>query len=247
MPLTDRTLVLDLDSCLINSFFDRDSVDDERNAVDPHGALKAVISNTKNQDMRRRFYKLRTRGMKCDFCGMRREHLDRFLSFAFGYFKYVIVWSAGGREYVHAIVNEIFKRHHRPHYILTRDDIVYENEHENDYYKPLHVINKLYPGVAPHSKTVFVDDKEDNFREDPGNGFTIPQCNIFVKDGEICAGEDSSLLCLMNWLSRENVINAQDITYLDKSCAFSCTDSRPLNLRVHDNLHVFFYAPITHV
>lgn len=247
MPLTDRTLVLDLDSCLITSFFDEENTDDRHDPVDPCYALNAIVSNIKNQEMRRRFYKLRTKGNSNEFCGLRREHLDRFLSFAFGYFKYVIVWSAGDRHYVHAIVNEIFKRHHKPHYVLTRDDIVYENEEDNDYYKPLHVINRMYPGVAPRTKTVFVDDKEDNFREDPGNGFTIPQCNIFVKEGALCAGEDMALLGLMNWLSKEDVISARDITQVDKKGVFSCSTSRHVKMRVHSDLHAFFYAPITHV
>lgn len=239
-PKTDRTLVLDLDSCLLVTFFEEEEGDNH--SINPHAELAAIIADAKNQSMRSRFYKLRSKGTDYDFCGLRREYLDQFLSFAFGYFKYVIVWSAGDREYVHAVVKDLFKHHHQPHYVLTRDDLVYADE--EDYYKPLSVINKLYPGVAPRSKTVFIDDKEDNFREDPDNGFTIPKCNIYVDKGRICAGKDGALRSIVGWLMREDVLAAEDIALLDKSDAFSY--STKTAIKDYNHMHVFFCSPMAH-
>lgn len=245
MPQTDRTVVLDLDACLIVSFFDKHNTDEDHEAVDAAHELKRVMENTRMQEMRRRFYKIRSKGTNYDFCGLRRVDLDAFISFCFRYFKYVIVWSAGDRNYVHAIVNEIFKHHHRPHYVLTRDDLAYVDD--DDYYKPIRVINELYSGVAPLDKTVFVDDKNDNFRENTGNGFTIPVCNIFAKDGSISAGEDTALRCLMNWLRKREVLQSEDIRSLDKSDAFTYTGEDANDWKAHnDDTHAFFFAPMTH-
>jgi TFIIF-interacting CTD phosphatase-like protein len=239
--LTDKTLVLDLDNCLLTSFFNDKSLDE---SLDAEAASNHLVTDLKNQDLRRRFYRVKLKNEEC--CGARRENLDAFLSFSFNYFKHVIVWSAGDKEYVHAMVKEIFKGHHQPDYILTRDDIVNVNKH--DYYKPLRVIESKYPGVAPLTKTIFVDDKEDNFREDPGNGFTIPQCKIYAKDEKIVTKKDTALLSLMNWLSRKEVISAKDVTKLDKKNAFMYSSNNEVEKKPNNThiTHVMFYAPMSH-
>ena len=232
-----KTLVLDLDKCLITSFFN--NKDEDGDMLDSSIATSKIVSDLKNQDLRNRFYRIKLK--KEEFCGARREGLDAFLSFAFTYFKYVIVWSAGDREYVHAIVNEIFRGHHKPHYVFTRDDLVYAED--EDYHKPLSVIEAKYPGIAPPTKTIFIDDREDNFRENPGNGFTIPQCNIYTQDDSIVTKKDTALHSLMHWLNRKEVVSARDVTKLDKKNVFTYTSTSPLQ---HTPSHVMFYAPITH-
>lgn len=240
---TDYTLVLDLDSCLVESFFNISDPDIE--GIDPSVAMKWIMSKFDNQSLRRRFYSI-SDVPECEgFCGLRREGLDRFLSFAFGYFKYVIVWSAGSKRYVHSIVKEIFKGHHQPHYILTHDDVVHTTK--DDYYKPLSVIDKLYPGTVPRHKTIFVDDKADNFREDVGNGFVIPMCNISLQNGEIVVKTDNALLGLMNWLSRKEVLKATDISKLDKKNAFTYNGRDTVVAYTPRKYHVFFYSPMAHV
>lgn len=237
--LTDKTIILDLDNCLLVSFFECDS------EINSEEAIQKILLDHKSQHLRNRIYKSKVDGEK--LCGVKREGLDAFLSFCFKYFRYVIVWSAGDSEYVNQMVETVFRGHHRPDYVLSRDHLV--NVTEEDYHKPIEVVEKLYPGIASLNKTVFLDDKEDNFRNNPGNGFTIPQCRIYEKNKSITVKSDTALKCFMNWLKREDVVKCTDITKLNKKSVFTYTKdhSNEDHLKSYHKLspHVSFYAPMS--
>ena len=131
-----RTLVLDIDECLVRSHDKADGIAKGRKMMESVSVAD-----------RRSFFKasIKTRTKTITFWGVKRPNLDNFLYFAEKYFATIIVWSAGEYRYVHSVVDVLFKHHKYPDAILTRDDIVGE---DYDYHKPLEVIMKKHPGMA---------------------------------------------------------------------------------------------------
>ena len=106
-PLTDKCIVLDLDETLVHS-----------NSQPDINLLKELklITDPQNMDLRNRVYKItmddvvskRGAGDKTEMWGIFRPGVRQFLIDCFTYFKIVIVWSAGRRNYVHTIVDKLF-------------------------------------------------------------------------------------------------------------------------------------------
>jgi hypothetical protein len=132
MPLTDKTIMLDLDSTLI---YTSDNFDN-------YSKLE-LYSNPKNIDLRDRIYKFDIidvvekpgTGVRSSMWGILRPHVYEFLYFCFDYFSNVIVWSAGQLRYVHAICDVLFiDPEKQPCLIWSYDDC---QKCDNYLYKPL--------------------------------------------------------------------------------------------------------------
>lgn len=168
VPLSEMNLVLDIDNCLVATtsehFIENTDIKSIGNSLSSR-LYRIKLNNTgsnpfdgmvninyvKNLD----FYE-----------GIKRPHLDTFLDFALKNFKGVYIWSAGKKEYVIPMTEEIFKNHNRkPDGIFTYDHLsILDN---GQYSKPLKNIG------LELDNTIMIDDRGSNFVENPNNGIVI--------------------------------------------------------------------------
>ncbi len=213
LTITDFTVVLDLDLTLICS-------QDEFNSFKDLG----IINNPKLLELKQRSYCIKLTdlekpgdGSKYDFWGLRRPFTDEFLLFCFNYFKYVIVFSAGEYNYVHSIVDVLFKRLRRPHLILTRDDLVAKSK------KPLTKIVNSEFGKSHHIKLnqmITIDDNEEAFVKNVKNAIHIPPFEPTLTIDSL-SQKDNQLLKVKYFLLQPVVRSCQDVTKLDFSKVFN--------------------------
>jgi len=232
MSLTDLCLVLDIDETLVHTF-DNESTCNALN----------IPANPKTIDLRSRYYNINVEmdrgavnGSKV-MCGIKRPHLDEFLRFCFGYCRLVIPWSAGTYDYVHPMSEEIFRDLPEPHAVLTRENCTGTTQH---FEKPLWKLVKDLPEIRPYIKfdetsnsdniknILIIDDRKHSFAQNPNNGILIPAYDPSTTP-EGMRREDTSLLQIMNWLKRPEVMKSTDVRKLDKSYIFS--DYQPVDLQ----------------
>jgi len=221
--LTDKCLVMDLDECLVHSY-DVPVIQDLKIYSDP-----SLIS------LRRRVYRLpiydiglaRGTGQIDYIEGIRRPHLDEFLTFAFGYFKVVAGWSAGKKPYVESAFKRLFSNIRPAHVVYTYSDLKFD---ENGYDKPLQKMIDEVPGLNKYmnlDNTLIIDDRSSNFRSNPENGIKIPIYKPNPNINELMS-DDLALLQLQRWLLQPEVIQSTDVRTLDKSKIFNASlDSYP--------------------
>jgi TFIIF-interacting CTD phosphatase-like protein len=209
MPLTNKTIVLDLDSTLICTC-------DEEKTFE---ALE-VYTNPRNSKLKSRIYYFELvdvtdtpgTGQLTKMWGVLRPHVYEFLEFCFDYFQTVIVWSAGQKKYVHAICDFLFNEiGKQPSIIFTYEDCI---RVANYIHKPLTKISYI-----PINTIVALDDNESTFSKNKENGFHIPAYEPdFTYNGIM--EDDDALLHLMNWLRSSDVYYATDIRKPDKKYCF---------------------------
>lgn len=210
VKITDRTLILDIDECLMRAT-------EEKGAKTEAEIEKLIKTACKNSSGGiHRCHKMSLPGNETWFV-IKRPGLDKFLNFASRYFDKVIVWSAAREDYVHEAVKFLFADHIPPTLILTRNEVT--NISNDDYYKPLSKITTMEPGMIDYNSTLFIDDKEDNFRDFPDNGVVIPKFRPKISDS--LNDKDDMLLRLVDWLMLPEVIAAHDVRKLDKKKIFA--------------------------
>lgn len=104
--------------------------------------------------------------------GIKRPYIDEFLSFCFREANYVVVWSAGTKDYVESMIKILFAGHHQPHYYFHRDHC-YDNK--GDLIKPLEHLHEFEKKLVnvPLSNMIILDNKESNFDFNTENGLLI--------------------------------------------------------------------------
>ncbi len=221
--ITDKCIVLDLDETLVHSYAENNSYD-----LDALLDLK-IFTDPTNIDLRERTYKItiddvvhkRGTGNKTEMWGILRPHVKEFLIACFTYFKIVIVWSAGRRNYVHAIVDNLFKDIKRPVVVFTYDDI--EKLPNGTLIKPLNKLIETVPGLKKYmslKNTFILDDRSSVFYEpNPYNGIVIPAYKPAFNLRSL-RNNDVALKQLIKWLMRPEVVNCDDIRTLDKNKIF---------------------------
>lgn len=215
--MTNKCVVLDLDQTLIAT---QDSIE----------SLKSlnILSDPNLISLRNRVYYITIEdlekpgiGTKYDFWGVTRPHTEEFLMFCFSYFKIVAVWSAGKRPYVEAIVDHIFKDLPHPHVVFTHDDIIIGPKGHIE--KPLVKLIESNPVLRRNmslQNTLAIDDNSMTFYRNHDNGVLIPAYDPSASINAL-ARDDPTLLQLKYWLLQPEVVNARDVTVLDKSKIFS--------------------------
>lgn len=198
-----KTLVLDLDECLVHTHIDENA--------DP------TIMDPAHLSRRSKYFEIRFTedNEEESFWGIKRPHLDTFLTFADSYFDRIVVWSAGQKEYVSLVVREIFRDHRQPDMVLTKSDCIGPT---SNYHKPLSVLKKRMPDLDM-KLTLAIDDKTDNFRDNPNNGVSIPRFD--PEPATSYKKDDACLLHIIDWLSTSEVRACSDFTCQDKKAIFS--------------------------
>lgn len=228
--LTDKCIYLDLDQTLI-------ATADEEHGMDDLYDVK-LLSDPSLIHLRNRFYHVVVEdlekpgyGSKYEMWGITRPHLHDFLLFCFSYFKLVMVYSAGKRQYVEEIVDHIFKDLPYPHLVLSYDDIVMDGKKIT---KPINKVingNELTRKYVKETNTFGLDDLNTTYSKNIGNGILIPRydpdsnlvsteprdINYFIKELE---KNDDALLKLKKWLMLPEVMNSEDVRLLDKNDIF---------------------------
>lgn len=161
------TVILDLDNTLIKTF-------------DKVKTLKKldILNYSDYSDIVKRIYILdfyngeTSRRPQDHQWGIKRPHLDYFLDSLFKMFELVIVWSAGGDEYVNSVVDAIFTRQ-RPHFIFTADHCLKLGKEKT---KPIALLFKHEPRLrklTDFDHIVMVDDLEKNYIYNKSLGLVI--------------------------------------------------------------------------
>lgn len=212
--LTDKHIVLDLDSTMIHSTSEMNIVKELNSELETNSNLRNQIYFLKLVDAT----KTEGTGSVEEMWGVFRPGVFRFLEFCFRYFKGVHVWSAGRRFYVHAIVTELFKMK-KPHNIFTYDDCDF-NKNESTVCKNLSKIFKSDNHYGANKRNTFaLDDRDDTFSKNVGNGILIPRFEPELTVENIMADE-ISLLQLQLWLMQPEVVRCTDVRKLDKNNIF---------------------------
>lgn len=213
-PISRHSIVLDIDETLVHSWA---SLDDYY-SLDVYGRYPYF-------DLQSRIYLLQsyspssTRRLRTEpyIWGIMRPRVHEFLSFCFNYFENVIIWSAGHRGYVLDVVDKLFLDLPYPHCIYSSE---YCEVTENTFYKPLRKMIHYERDLKLNLENTFIiDDRLDNFLDNPENGILIPPYSPIPTLIDFML-DDRSLDKLTKWFSRPEVIHAQDIRLLDKSHIF---------------------------
>lgn len=211
-PLTNRCIVLDLDETLVHT------------QVDPDNSLfeSQIFQDPKLYGYRERCYRItmedvvhrKGTGNKSELWGITRPYLEDFLKFCFSYFRLVIVWSAGRKNYVHRIVDHIFRDLPRPDYIFTYDYL--EKLPDNTFIKPLKKIWDLESAknIMLPENSFIIDDRKTVFWEpNRNNGIQIPAYRPpFTLSG--VQESDDELLKLKKWF--QGIPKTGDVRSLNK-------------------------------
>lgn len=224
MPLSDHSIVLDLDETLIHTMSD---------CYDEKGSLKiadnlGLFRNPKLSDITNRIFKTnlddpttpRGTGVKLTCWGIKRPHLVTFILFCFEYFRTVNIWSAGKRDYVQKIADDITR--HMPYdfdVVYTYDDV---EKKKGEIYKPLRKMVSNNPHIGPIENLIIVDDRKEIFSENVDNGVLIPAYSPLFSVTNLRM-DDVNLMKLQEWLSRDDVRNAEHISNVPKSGIFKYT------------------------
>ena len=157
--LTNHTIILDIDETLVHT-------EENIETLEEMGVLS-------NPELSNEIYILSLDDGATEMWGTKRPHLDDFLLFCFTYFDNVCVWSAGQRDYVHALVDHIFAPFRKPDIVFTFDDCI-QNKDEN-WIKPLEKFYNHSTDKEIHSHSTFIiDDRDYTFEKNEQNGVLIP-------------------------------------------------------------------------
>ena len=169
-----KLLILDIDETLIHTqSYDRYGVYDF--------SFTLVDSNKRNYN-----YYTNTR-----------PFLKEFLEYAFDNFK-VAIWSAGGEDYINAIVDKLGVDKSKLEFIWTRDRCTIKINQSGDYYgeKNLNKVRKIGWDL---DDVLILDDVEETAKNNYGNLIKIKP---FYNDKS-----DTELLKLMSYLEKIKDIN----------------------------------------
>lgn len=219
MPITNKTLVLDLDSTLI---FTSESFDMFKDLE--------LYTNPNHTHLRPRIYKFDVidvvekpgTGVKSSMWGALRPHVHEFLHFCFDYFENIIVWSAGQLKYVHAICDILFvESDKQPILIYSFEDC---ERTDNYLYKPLIKISQQEFKHLTLHKLMILDDNEITFSKNKDNALHIPAYEPDLSPGGIME-DDLTLINLARWLMKPEVINSEDVRKINKNDCFTYNEN----------------------
>lgn len=228
--LTQHVCVFDVDETLVHTYLGDDNEEHPIQLAEKLG----IYNNSKYMDIRNRAIRIgfddprvpRGSGSTYDCWGIMRPHLKKHLKFAFRYFRKVIIWSAGLKEYVNKITSFINNDN-------RKFDLVYHRWYcdvvDGVHVKPLAKMINKHPEIGPIEHMFIIDDREDIAVYNMDNLILIPTYSpkISVKNREAIEKsirelrkDDDAFEKLETWLMQPHVMKAKDVRTLDKSGIF---------------------------
>lgn len=199
----EKCVVLDIDLALVHTLGEELS------------EISRDLLEKSRHDTSEIYYNISVKGK--EYLGIKRPGLDLFLEFCDNNFQ-VIVWSAGTYEYVHAVVDEIFQNHKRPHMIYTRDDC--EMDEEGFLIKPLSKIYSDKRNIANEYNTLVIDDTPKTYSLNQFNALRISRFRIKSKNGVLTINEllknDNDFRKILWYFLSDSFIYCHDIRGLEK-------------------------------
>lgn len=213
-------IVLDLDDTLIHAFFISQQQLEEINTKSEYSYLKDRIKILHIVDINDG--DTLGRGDVTIVMIVLRPYLREFLDFIVDYFDNISIWSAGHKRYVRAIESVIFPPDN-PHYqkkslkVLSREDC-------NEITK-VSVLKDLASKDFDLFKTLIVDDNQTTFVKNRGNAIHLPAYNVKLSKDHIMY-DDTSLLCIIDWIKKNNIKNCKDVRLVDKKAIFTSAKAK---------------------
>lgn len=220
--LTDKSIILDLDHTLVaTQFGDKASFDSIIPDTPEYYSLHQRL-----YFFEREFEELRGDGKVGFSWGLMRPYAKDFLIFCFSYFKKVIVWSAGTRDYVESMVEILFSGIERPHFIFSREDC--QLDADGLYRKPIAQLLELHPAlsnVTDMKKIYILDDTSYTFEYNPQNAILIPRYLPAPEEDtypslNLMLENDLALRKLCFWFCQQEVMDSADVRLLKKEMIF---------------------------
>ena len=215
-PLTDKVLVLDLDSTLVCTQESLNSLQRLQLLSDPAWlpyrhrvyVLEFLVPDQRGGVVPQRMW------------GIIRPGVTEFLRFAWYYFREVLVWSAGQKYYVEAIVQQLFQDIHYPTVTYSFDETVFDEL--NQVNKPLLKLQTedCLTDLLDLRNTLILDDNPTVTRLNPANGVLIPAYNPSPTHQDFLA-PDTRLAEFQAWLMQPEVMAAPDVRELAKEHIFN--------------------------
>jgi TFIIF-interacting CTD phosphatase-like protein len=214
---TDLTLVLDLDETCLHTL----TVNEDEGAALKTIEDLGIDKIDEYEDLGNRLIKVglddpvsaKGTGIRHGCISIARPHLYPFLIFAFSYFKYVVVWSAGVDTYVRKLARMITRYTPNFDLVLTRDDCIFEN---GEYVKPLSkMIKEHHEFGFDITKILIVDDRDSTYVHNPRNGVMIPIYKPSVTISSMRA-DDDNLIRFKLWIVSSNLSSYPDVRDIDK-------------------------------
>lgn len=156
--------------------------------------------------------KYKEKGKDATICITKRPYLDEFLNFCTVVLDKVCVWSAADSEYVHCVVNHIFKKLPKPHVVYTYDHTSVDEE--DNVFKPL---KKICNNEGIDLKyTLLIDDNEVNCEKNQDNAVKIKKYLYSSRNKK--GVNDEELKKLMGWIWKHK--DVENVTNLNKENVF---------------------------
>lgn len=205
MSHRDKCIVLDLDETLIHSFFTSPLPASEglQYKLDPSIGGRLYRLDIKFDD-----------GTYGSYWALKRPHLDTFLRYIFDNFGIVVVWTAGVKEYAHAVCEWLFANQY-PDAVYDRSFCV---KLDNDKYtKPLLKLSTQpeLRGKVRLDNTIIIDDNPNSIAMNVENAINIPAFKPNPNIVDIMDERDDCLLKIIQWF--ETMRDDTDVRKLDKS------------------------------
>lgn len=215
----DQFLILDLDQTMVYTHSDIEKFD-----------MLNIFQKKHRMKLRKKLYTMELYdvsvedgiGDKIVLSGIHRPYSKEFVDYSHSRFKAIAVWSAGRMKYVYKITDDLFPfEDRRPCIVYTYDDCDVGKE---DYLKK--PLKKMFndpriKDLGMNEKNTFIlDDREDTFSLNPGNGIQIPEFECDMTAEEIDKHPDVCLLKVMFWFDSPEVKWSEDVRELDKDYIF---------------------------
>lgn len=230
-------LVIDLDATFVSTHVTMENYGEMEKIME---GLEAAGRTAEWEDLKRRIFVFTVGGT--NMWTILRPGSFEFIDFATSYFKNIIVWSAGQREYVNAIVGLLFAPpFQRPALVLCWDDCVTEDAPKDEdesggaaspsnttyikFSKPLRNFFAEAGEGDTIMNTFILDDRRDIAKNNESNLLQIPPYEPAVTSRELLA-EDPTFARLIMWLMRPEVYGCRDVQKLRKDRVFSKSAAR---------------------
>jgi len=212
---TKRCLVLDLDLTLVST--------QSSNNI---SFLTELLTDLRSLPLRDRIYHFNIEnyeglgvGTSMPIWGIARPYFREFLSFANQYFDKVIVWSAGKRLYVEAVVDFLFRDLRRPE-VVYNWEMLNPNKGNGMVKTLTTILSERSLTNIDLSGTLALDDNPGTFADNEHNGVLIPEYSPYMSMDGFMAN-DHALEDFQKWLTTPEVMNSTDVRMLAKHQIFT--------------------------